>query len=396
MKTKMLSLLALTFVSMQATAQFYYQDATNVDMLRHARQTAAQRQEIVLPQVNGYTVYKADLHTHSIYSDGDCTPEYRVKEAWNNGLDVLAITEHIEYRRQEGKMIAYLKGYVKEGAKAVNHNLITEAADEQGIQADLNIAVKLAQDAAKPYGITIIPGAEITREPVSHGHYNALFTQDNNTLYDADPMQCFLNAKKQGALILHNHPGWRRKSLDHPEFELKVYGAGLIDGIEIMNGTEFYPKAVTRAHEKKLFVSANTDIHDSTYERYFLNGSYRNMTFILAEDNSLESLKEALKAGRTLAYAFGSLAGEEQLLKDFFNASISYRVISTGANGKKNVVMTNMTSMTYVLHFPNGNPVILEPFCSYRRTTGTNGTMRFHVDNMWCPGEAHPLIEVQL
>ena len=75
-------------------AQFYYQDATNADMLRHARQTSAQRREIILPEVNGYTAYKADLHTHTIYSDGDCTPEYRVKEAWNNGLDVLAITEH--------------------------------------------------------------------------------------------------------------------------------------------------------------------------------------------------------------------------------------------------------------------------------------------------------------
>ena len=30
--------------------------------------------------MGGYTVYKADLHTHSIYSDGDCTPEFRVRE----------------------------------------------------------------------------------------------------------------------------------------------------------------------------------------------------------------------------------------------------------------------------------------------------------------------------
>lgn len=396
MKNIVLFLLLTLSPFLRITAQFYYQDVNNVDMLRHARQTSAQRKEIVLPQVNGYTVYKADLHTHSIYSDGDCTPEYRVKEAWNNGLDVLAITEHVEYRKHEGKLVTYLKGYMKEGAKAINHSIINNSATEEGIMVDLNIAVNLAQKAAKDYGITIIPGAEITREPVSIGHYNALFTQDNNTLYDADPIQSMLNAKEQGALIMHNHPGWRRKSLDYPDFEKKVYEAGLIDGIETMNGTEFYPKAIERANDKKLFISANTDIHDSTYERYALNGCFRNMTFILADNNTLEALKEALVNRRTLAYAFGSLAGEEQLLKDFFNASIQYKVISTGKNGKKKVIMTNQTSMTYVLKFPNSNPVILEPFTSYRKTTDTNGALKFFVENMWYSENGHPMIEVKL
>ena len=111
MRKFILAVLGLAF-AFNASAQFYYQDATNVDMLRHSRQTAAERTEIILPQVNGYNVYKADLHLHTIYSDGDVTPEYRVREAWNDGLDVVASTEHVEYRRHEGKMISFLKGYV--------------------------------------------------------------------------------------------------------------------------------------------------------------------------------------------------------------------------------------------------------------------------------------------
>ena len=47
---------------------------------RHTGRIAAQRAEFILPEVNGYNVYKADLHTHSVYSDGDCTPEFRVRE----------------------------------------------------------------------------------------------------------------------------------------------------------------------------------------------------------------------------------------------------------------------------------------------------------------------------
>lgn len=378
-----------------AFAQFYYQDATNVDMLRHSRQTASERLEIVLPQVNGYNVYKADLHLHTIYSDGDVTPEYRIREAWADGLDVVASTEHIEYRRLEGKMISFLKGYVQEGAEPINSNVIRKDADKRGIVSDLNVSVRLYEEAAKGYGITVIPGAEITREPKVIGHYNALFTKDNNTIYDLDPAQSIRNARAQGAIIMQNHPGWKRTDLSMMEFEKKVYSEGLIDGIEVMNGAEFYPKAIERAKENGFFISANTDAHNSTYENYRLNGTFRNMTFILAKDKSLDSLKEALLAHRTLAYAFGSLAGEEQILKDFFMASIDVNVLNVSSKGNKTVSITNKTSLPYLISF-GGNPVFLNPFCSIRTTVSKGDALKFSVENMWCGEKAHPQIEVKL
>ena len=112
---KLLFLAAALSAACAASAQGYYTDAYNPDITRHTGRIAAQRAEFILPEVNGYNVYKADLHTHSVYSDGDCTPEFRVREAWYDGLDVLAITEHVEYRRHEGKMLNFLKGYVPEG-----------------------------------------------------------------------------------------------------------------------------------------------------------------------------------------------------------------------------------------------------------------------------------------
>ena len=39
------------------------------------------RNEIIIPNVGGYNVYKADLHTHTFHSDGDVSPALRV-EAW--------------------------------------------------------------------------------------------------------------------------------------------------------------------------------------------------------------------------------------------------------------------------------------------------------------------------
>ncbi len=390
---KLILLLAAVATAMGADAQHYYPDATNPDLLRHTERPNRQRKEFVLPQVNGYNVYKADLHTHSIFSDGNVTPEFRVQEAWYSGLDVMAVTEHVEYRPYEGKMINFLKGYVPDGTKAINNSIIGKAADDKGIQTDLNYAIKLAEAAAAGYGITIIPGTEITRAPETIGHYNALFTKDNNTIYDADPYKSIKKAKEQGAIVMQNHPGWRRTSLDMLEFEKKVYAEGLIDGIEIMNGSEFYPRAITRAQKDNFFMASNTDVHGSIAEEYTLLGLQRNMTLIFAKEQTLEALREALEAKRTLAYANGTLAGEEQLLKDFFMASMKVRTIQKQANGNRKVAITNNSSVPYIIRMGNGNPTHFYPFSTITATIAKDGVVKITVESMWCGEDKHPVME---
>ena len=393
---KLLTLAVALAATLSASAQLYYTDSANKDMLRHNSREGRQRVEMVLPQVRGFNIYKADLHNHTIFSDGSVTPEFRIQEAWHDGLDVIAVTEHVEYRPYEGKMMNFLTGYVPKNVKPANSNVIRSEATDAGILSDLNYPVKLYQNAAKAYGITVIPGAEITREPTVIGHYNALFTKDNNTIYAKDPMQSIRNAKAQGAIVMQNHPGWRRTTLDMMEFEEKVYGANLIDGIEIMNGGEFYPRAITRALKNKFFMSSNTDIHGSTAEDYVLGGNgHRNMTFIFAQENTLEALREAMEAQRTLAYSHGTLAGEQSLLVDLFKASIATKVIQTASSGAKTVLLTNNSSIKYTLRFGNANPVILEPFTSIRATSGKDGKLAVKVENMWCGEDAHPVVEWQ-
>ena len=382
---KLLILAAAIAFGVPASAQIYYQDATNVDMIRHTLRHEPQRREIILPKVNGYNVYKADLHTHSIFSDGDCTPKYRVREAWLDGLDVMAVTEHIEVRRMEKPYMQFMRAEISDKTKQ----------EHKGVVSDLNLPVELSKKEAVAYGITIIPGVEITRTPETIGHYNALFTSDNNTIHAEDPMEAIKNARKQGALIMHNHPGWRRKSLDMPEFEKKVYGEKLIDGVEVMNGSEFYPKVATRAKELGLFISSNTDIHNSTALSYAAGGHLRNMTLILAPDKSLKSLKEALKARRSIAYSFGALAGDEQLLKDFFVASVKFEILSKNANGTTAMWMTNNTSFDYYLRFGKGNMVEFPAFTTRKVTVNKAGELRFTVLNMWVEGEKNPEIKLK-
>ena len=391
---KTLIVSALLAASATVSAQEFFQDYKNSEMLHPSGYQADHRKEIVLPQVNGYNVYKTDLHTHTVFSDGQVMPELRVREAWKDGLDVIAITDHIEYRKNEAAMVEHLVKYAdKKHKEAVNHRIPQNGEiTKDGIMVDLNYSVKLAQKAAKGYGLTIIPGTEITRDVSVAGHYNALFTTDNNLIFAPDTYQSIKNAKAQGALIMHNHPGWRKTSLDYSDLDKIVYEEGLIDGVEVMNGDEFYPGIIERTAQKDIFIAANTDIHATTSEEYRSVGYDRPMTLIFAKDKSLESLREALEQNRTLAFGFGTICGAEQLLKDFFAASVKVERISS-----KVVQLTNLTSVSYTLKRDGGNPVVLPAMSSIRVSVAKDAkTLDMAVLNMWCGTQKHPVVEIQL
>ena len=64
------------------------------------------RYHIRIPDINGYKTLKCDFHVHTVFSDGKVLPDQRVKEAWNEGLDVIAITDHLEYRPNKDLLIS--------------------------------------------------------------------------------------------------------------------------------------------------------------------------------------------------------------------------------------------------------------------------------------------------
>ena len=385
---------AAAVVSLSASAQ-YYQDNVNPEMLRMESPRTLNRKEFHAPSVDGYTAYKADLHNHTIFSDGHLTMQSRVREAWADGLDVVAVTEHLEYRPHERDLVKYLKGYTGKDAKAKAYDFVSKPGPaKEDIMVDFNYPVEVARKAAKDYDMTIIPGIEVTRKPDEYCHFNALFTSDNNTIYDADPMQSLRNAKAQGALVLHNHPGWLRKDLSMTKFEKAAYKEGLIDGIEIMNGAEFYPKALTRAWKYNFFVSSNTDIHQPSAERYERYGKRRNMTLVFAKDKSLKSLREAIEAHRTLAYSYGTLAGSEELLRKFFEASVSVREISVDKKGRRQIIVTNNSSVDWWLEREGRKVEMLEANSSIILGERTSTSNTFTLLNTWCGEDKHVTVEL--
>ena len=388
---KSLIILAILATSVSASAQSFYVDAKNPEMVHPAEYRDVHRKEIFIPQVNGFNVYKADLHTHTLYSDGQVLPNYRIREAWQDGLDIIAVTEHVEYRPVEGDLVKYLDKYTdKKRKEAVNHRIISEAATKDGIMVDLNTAVQISQKLAKSYGLTVIPGLEITRDANEIGHFNALFTTDNNLIYDPDPYQAILNAKAQNAIIQHNHPGWRRTKLGFSEWQKKVYGEGLVDGVEVVNGDEIYPGIVDRCVQGGMYITANTDIHASTAAEYRVSGTDRPMTLIFAKDQSLESVREALEAQRTLALAYNNLWGADQLLKDLFMACVKVENVS----GRK-YKLTNLSSIPFVLQQDGANRVHLDPMTSIFLTISKgDSALVFNVVNMWNGVDSNPKVEI--
>lgn len=394
---KILSFVVALTAVVSVSAQ-YYQDAVNGDMLHVRQPRTLQRTEINLPSIDGYTPYKADLHTHTIYSDGHLSMEARIREAWADGLDVMAVTEHLEYRPNEKNYVAYLNGYTKEGVKAENYNFVSKdrPATAEGIHVDFNVPVEVAIKAAKKYGVTIIPGIEITRKEGEYSHFNALFTTDNNAIYALETIESIRNAKKQGALVMHNHPGWMHTNMLMTEYENMVYEAGLLDGIEIMNGAEFYPQAIERAKQYNLFMSSNTDAHYPTAERYKEYGVLRNMTIIYAKDNSLESLREAIEAHRTLAYSFGTLAGDEELLRKFFAASVTAHKTTVDYKNRADVILTNNSSIDWLLVREGQNVVELKANSSIIIRTSASKSDVFTVINTWCGENKHLVYDFNL
>ena len=359
-----------------------------------------QRTEIILPEVNGFKCYKGDFHIHTSYSDGRVNPKGRVLEAWYDGLDVIAITDH--YEGTSG-----LKGALKVAAPLSPDGKPLEyksARDAGHATADFNAIHKEAEWQLKRSGfpMLLIKGCEMAREPKEYGHFNCLFLKDINSVYDPDIAEAFKKVKKQGGIVIHNHPSYRRGTTDKSESHKKLYDAGLIDGVEVANGVNFYPQMVRRCVDEKLTMFGNTDEHVLTAYRFGSLNCYRTMTLIFAKNLTEKAIKDAILKHRTLAYVCGYIAGEEKLLGDFLNAAVDCKLMKVNEKkGERTFMYTNMSSITYRLR--RGKTIYeLEPFKSLIFTLGKNKKTgeylapQFTVENMWHMDFKHPVIELEI
>lgn len=291
------------------------------------------RAEISIPDIPGYKTLKCEFHSHTVFSDGEVWPTVRVKEAWQQGLDAIAITDHIEYQVHKEDIIK-------------NHNRPYE----------------IAKSKADELGIILIKGAEITRS-MPPGHFNAIFLQDIDPLNTKDWRDAIKAANDQGAFVFWNHPGWRQPNEipiwydEHSE----LFQNGSFQGIEIVNEYSYYPLAYQWALEKKLTILGNSDVHSPIHQTYDLTqGEHRPITLVFAKEKSVQAIKEALLARRTAVYHNELLLGDEKFLEPIFKASVEILNPKISIKGKRSatIQIRNRSDLRFEL-IAEGDPIAL-------------------------------------
>lgn len=311
---------------------------------------------IRFPDVEGHQTLVVDLHTHSVFSDGHVWPSIRVAEALRDGLDALAITEHLEWQPHRADLP----------------------------HPDRNRAYEQAL-ASLPKGsdLILIAGSEITREAPAD-HINAVFIKDANALLqvEANPPKIQAStpeeekqlravpkqlreegvldyymaanrwpaeeavraANRQGAFVFWNHPFYTRAHRTAmarmTEFHQALIQAGQLHGIEIANGAFYSEEAHALALEHGLTMLGVSDIHnliDWDYPPRF--GAHRPVTLAFAKERSPEGIREALFAGRTAVWFKNLLIGREAQLRPLLRAALDV----TGVAYRKNLDVLDLT-----------------------------------------------------
>lgn len=296
------------------------------------------RRPIVVPDIPGYTTLKGDMHIHTVFSDGKVWPVTRVDEAVLEGLDYIAITDHVDGRHM----------------KMVNAGLFN---------CDRDKSYQIAKDYAKGTGVIVIHGGEITRG-MPPGHCNATFIKDNDAIGDAsdahenhfDGMMAGLKvAREQGGFLVWNHPHWSRQAPNKTEWHKEngaIYDAGLMDGIEIFNQYDGYsPEAHHWAVEKNLTVISGTDAHYLLSN--WLGGAMRPVNLTFVKERNTKGIREALDARRNAVFAEGKVYGPEEFLRPLVDAILAVESIKTTPK-KITVKIHNGTSIPVVLEKSGG------------------------------------------
>lgn len=312
MKTALFICISILLVSFCAVAQ-----------VPHSHQ---HNRAIEFPDVPGYETIVTDLHIHTVFSDGLVWPEIRVLEAEKDSVDAIAMTEHLEYQP---------------------HKLDIPHPDR-------NRSFEVAKSAARAMDMMVISGAEVTRG-MPAGHSNAIFIEDANKLMEEDVFAVFKEANRQGAFVFWNHPAMINLVSDGmaelTDLHKRLIAEKLLHGIEVANDLTYSEEALQIALDNDLTIMGTSDIHELIDWRYKVpEGGHRPVTLVFAKQKTEAGLKEALFAGRTVAWYSDLLIGKEANLLPLLYACLEVTEATYFGQSQVAIVkITNKSSSSFIL-----------------------------------------------
>jgi 3',5'-nucleoside bisphosphate phosphatase len=281
-----------------------------------------------------------DLHIHTVFSDGEVWPSIRVKEAQREGLDLIAMTEHLEYQPHS------------EDIPHPDRNRSFIVASSQLADGD---------------ALQVINGSEITRE-MPPGHINAVFIKDANMLLHSDSLTGIQEANKQGAFVFWNHPNWDAQRADGiarlDPFHKYLIRNKLLHGIEVVNETTYSEEALQIALDNDLAILGTSDIHGLTdWAHEIGTGGHRPMTFVKVAQPTPEAVKEALFQRKTVVWYNDLIIGNEESISQIVNDNIHFGSLRYDEDKTiLNVQVTNESSLPFHMEY-------LGDFSFHKRTT---------------------------
>ena len=314
---------------------------------------------IDIPDIDGFVTLKADLHMHTVNSDGDVSPRMRVQEAFVEGLDAIAITDH-------------------------------QPCFGKPDDWDYDKSYKQALEEARKRDILLIKGMEISHNQCDIGHLNLLFVESCNNyplkmnFGQKETHEALVQAQKEGVWVTGNHPGWPDQNSELGEFWLEEIEAGRIQGMEVFNSYEFYPLAIDHIRKYGLAFIGASDEHRPFSFDHDLTRVMRPMTFVFATERSVEAIHEALKARRTVAYANNLLAGDPVWLFKLLKNSLKIEKIEDrGTNVRARIF--NQSDIDYVFDCGQPSKQIIIPAHRYfdEERPKTDADLEYSVTNMF-------------
>lgn len=296
-------------------------------LAQHSHEHTHDYRKIVFPDIPGYHTLSTDLHMHTAFSDGSVWPNIRTEEAVRDDIDVIAITDHLEYQPHE----------------------------EDIPNPDRNRSYNIAQESNPgDSDLIIINGSEITRE-MPPGHSNAIFVEDANKLLQDDFMVAFQEAKSQDAFVFWNHPHWTNHRKDGvarlSDLHKELIADGMLHGIEVVNMTTYSEEALQIALDYDLTILGTSDIHGLIDWEYDVHhGGHRPVTLVFSEERSKEGLKESLMNGKTVVWYDDFFIGKDPFIIPLIEASLELSEIEyISDTSVLNVKITNHSSSKYIL-----------------------------------------------
>ena len=252
----------------------------------------------------------SDLHIHTVFSDGAVWPTIRVDEAIRDSIDLISLTEHLEYQSH-----------------------LTDIP-----HTNRNRSFQIAGGYVQNRPLAVVHGTEITK-PMPPGHFNAIFIQDANKFFDKnkEPLEFIKGIKEandQEAFVFWNHPMWEANRSDGivklDPIHQEIIDKKLLHGIEVVNFDTFSEEAMQIALENNLTMMGTSDVHiliawDFNIEK---ESFHRPITFIMSNNRTMNSIRDALFNGDTFIWYRDLIIGKSNNLKQVIDNNLE--VISKG------------------------------------------------------------------